>query len=393
MSTESTAGAAETGPQGERDRAAPRPRRTLVAAVAAIAVAGIFAATTRFSISGHWQGLFLLHGKTGGRLELKDDLFLGDGPRLLYGVSFSRVRRLVSATAAPQAGVSSLELDWDEKEGNGVVRNHLADGTELVTLFGRYEDSEGATPRGLFVGGALPDIAADGALQNESGMAYRDARGWHHVWCNVNEGIVDIARLATAYPSAWRFLGSRVLVRDDARLVLESSHELAFSGTTLHMERFAYFRAGQPWFKLGVHIVNAGEVPVGFVYAYGDEPWVGEFGSAAGNVGWTASGIVSVEGLISPRTTRYAGIYDVDSQTANFMAWPGDAVPDAVYFSNRSGAPRTATAPLASNEIFIGSEWTVPKLGPGEARSVLLVLGLAEVDPAQGPRLPAGFAP
>lgn len=364
-------------------------RRRLALAVAGIAIAGLFAAATRISISGHWQGLFLLQGKDGVRLELKDDLFLGDGRRLLWGVSFGRMRRLVAGTGAERAG-PALEWEWDEAEGNGIVRNHLGDGTELVTLFGRYEDSEGRTPRGLFVGGALPDIAA-GTFMNESGMAHRDARGWHHVWCNVNEGVYDSARRAISYPSAWRFLGSRVLVPDAARLVLESTHEVEVSGTILRMERFAYFRAGQSWFKLGIHLVNAGDASARFAYVYGDEPWVGDFGSAAGNVGWTASGLVKAEGPVDVEVGRFVGVYDVDSQTANFLAWLGEAKPDAVYFSNHPGAPVTRGAPLASNEIFVGAEWRVAQLPPGGSWSVLLAIGLAEVDREAGPRLPRGF--
>jgi len=392
MSEPSESGAAEGGSAvgpGSRRRGL---RPALVAAAVGMAAVGLLFAATSVSIAGHWQGLFLLRGKSGARLELKDDLFLGDGPRLLLGVSFARVRGLLSERGGDRRKLPRLDLEWDENGGNGIVRNHLADGTDLVTLFGRYEDSEGGTPSGLFVGGALPDIAADSVMQNQSGMAYRDARGWHHVWCNVNEAIFDISGRKPSYPSAWRFLGSRVLVRDDARLVLESSHEIAFAGTTLRMERHAYFRAGQPWLKLGINIVNAGEAPARLVYAYGDEPWVGEFGSSAGNIGWTAGGLVRLEGRVDPHAGRFAGIFDVDSQTASFMAWLGDAVPDAVYFSNRPGAPITGNAPLASNEVFLGAEWGA-SLGPGEARSILIALGLAEVDREAGPRLPRGFVP
>lgn len=368
-----------------------RSRARLGFAVAAMAAAGLLAASTRVSLTGHWQGLFLLRGKEGVRLELKDDLFLGDGPRLLWGVSFARVRRLVAGRGAGEPGATRLDLDFDEAEGNGIIRNLLGDGTEVVTLFGRYEDSEGRTPRGLFVGGALPDIAADDHLQNESGMAYRDARGWHHVWCNVNEGVYDTVQGVMIYPSSWRFVGSRVLVRERERLVLASTHEIELSGTTIRMERFAYFRAGEPWFKLGVHLVNAGDQVARFAFLYGDEPWVGDFGSSAGNVGWTARGIVDREGFVETGEDGYAGVYDVDSRTANFLAWLGDEKPIAVFFSNRPAPPRTRDAPLSSNEIFLGAEWKVSSLPPGGSWSLLLAIGLAEVDPVAGPRLPRAF--
>src|SRR5512139_440685 len=107
--------------------ARPRSRLPLVAGVAAVALAGLFAAMTDVSIAGHWHGLFLLRGKGPATLELKDDLFLGDGSRLVAGVSFGRVQRLLSGQASSTEGAPRLELEWDERQGNGLVRNRLAD--------------------------------------------------------------------------------------------------------------------------------------------------------------------------------------------------------------------------------------------------------------------------
>jgi hypothetical protein len=372
--------------RGER-----RARIALGAGLVALALAGLVAAVTRVDIVGHWYGLFLLRGKDGSRLELKDDLVLGDGSRLVAGVQFSSVRRLLGRADAP--GIS-LELDWDERAGSGLVHNRLGDGTELITLFSRYEDSEGIVPHGLFVGGALPDIAADPRAQNESGMSHHDARGWTHIWCNVNEAIWIYGIDRTVYPSEWRFLGSRVLLRSRDRVVLESSHELALEGRRLRMDRFAYFKAGRPFFKLGIQLVNSGEVDVGYDYAYGDEPWVGEFGSADGNLGWIESGLVRVEGSIDPRANRWAGIVDLKTRAADFITWVGDDLPDQVYFSNVSGPPEHVGRPLESNEIFIGVEWRRRQLKPGESRAMLLAIGMADTDPQTGsPRLPEGAEP
>jgi len=375
-------------------RAISSSRLAHLAAIGAIALLGLFAALTEVNVVGHWQGLFLLRGRSGPRLELKDDLFLGDGSRVIASLSFSRARRLLAGGAGAEAGKPWLELDWDEAGGGGIVRNHLPDGTELVTLFGRYEDSQSRTPQGLFVGGAIPDVAADEARANQSGMAHRDSRGWHHVWCNVNEAIFDVVRRQLSYPSAWKLLGTRVLIGDRDRLVIESSHELAISGGPIRMDRFAYFRAGKPWFKLGIQITNTGDDPIHYAYTYGDEPWVGDFGSAAGNVGWTAEGYVRTEEAIDPVANRWAGVLDEDSGVANFIAWVGGDLPDLVYLANAPGAlARGARAPLDSNEIFLGLEWSPRILGPGESRSMLLSLGLAEIGRTGLPAIPAGAGP
>jgi hypothetical protein len=378
---------------GEVDRrGGHRGHVAIGAGVLALALAAVLAAMTRISIAGHWYGLYLLRGKEGAALEVKDDLLLGDGSRLVTGLPFSPIRRLLGARGAGTTA-SRLELEWDAVEGSGLVRNRMADGTELVTLFSRYEDSEGKTPHGLFVGGALPEIAADDSAQNESGMTHHDARGWTHVWCNVNEAMWLPPAPAPIYPSAWTFLGSRALIREPDRVVLESSHALDHEGTRLRMDRFAYFRAGRPYFKLGIRIVNLGDRATSYRYAYGDEPWVGEFGSAAGNSGWIAAGLVQQETLVDPRANRHAGILDSDTGVANFISWIGDDLPDAVFFANQPGL-RTPGAPLSSNEVFIGLEWRDRTLGPGEERAILLSIGLADRAPGTGaPVLPEGAGP
>ncbi len=370
-----------------------RPRLAPALGIAAVVLAGVFAATTEVGVDGQWQGVFLLHGKEGLPLELKDDLFLGDGSRLIVGVSFSRIRKVLRGAGPSHPGEPWLDLDWDEATGSGMVWNHLADGTDLVTSFSRYEDSDGKTPRGLFVGGALAEIAEGEGSQNESGMSFRDARGWHHVWCDVNEALLDLERIT--YPGSWRFLGSRVLIHDRDRIVLESSHEIPLKGGDLRMDRFAYFRAGKPWFKLGIRIVNAGDAPVRFSYAYGDEPWVGEFGDASGNIGWIRGAVLRTEATIDPRENRWAGILDERSHVANFIAWIGDELPDRVYFSNEAGSAELKPGrPLASNEVFIGLEWLRRELQPGAGTSILLAVGLANVGSGTlQPELPAGAGP
>ncbi|HSM92608.1 MAG TPA: hypothetical protein VLT47_06925 [Anaeromyxobacteraceae bacterium] len=364
--------------------AAPHRARTAVALVALALAAALFA-STHVRITGGLYGVYLLTSASGRPLEIKDDLLLGDGPRLLGGIDFSWIQdRLHAADALPR-----LDLDWDEEEGSGIVTSHLADGRKVQTLFGRYVDSEGRTPHGLFVGGAIPEVSAS-REQNQSGMALHDARGWHHVWCNVNEGLLDLASGRMLFPGDWRFLGSRVLVDAPDRVVIESSHEVALASGPLRVERYAAFRSGRPFFRLGINFVNVGDQPVTIAYAYGDEPWVGEFGSAAGNVGWVDRGLVEVVTGVDPRVERWAGILDKKSGVANFMAWAGASPPDLVYFGNHPGtpAPEEAGAPLTSNEIFIGAEWRDRTLEPGETFTLRLTLGLAASRPDGFPAVP-----
>lgn len=352
----------------------------------------LFAASTQLVIQGSWRGLYLLRSERGRPFLLKDDLLLGEHPRLMASVSFGAARRLLSPAPGAAGSGPALTLEWDQRTGSGLVRNRLADGTELLTLFSRYRDSDGLQPHGLFVGGALPEVSADAGAQEQSGMAFQDARGWAHVWCNVNEGLEDELAHAAWTPTRWRYLGSRVLVREPGQVTLESSHELSLAGGLLRVDRFAAFVAGEPFFRLTIRLRNLGPGAVGYTYLYGDEPWVGHFGSAEGNIGWRPGALLRAETPVEP-AAGVAGILDERSGLASFIAWSGGEPPDFVYVSNQGGQMASAgqRLPLTSNEIFIGLEWMRRSLGPGQGRTMALALGMARADPATGiPVAPAG---
>jgi hypothetical protein len=352
-------------------------------AVGALGVLAFALALTRVEVSGAWYGLYLLHGAGAAPLELADDLLLGEGNRVIAGVSFSRVREVTQSGDRLRGGDAWLESEWDAALGRGIVRNHLADGTELVTLLSRYHNGgdDGEDRHGVFLGGSIPDVALDVSLQNQSGMAYRDRQGrWFHIWCNANEAIWDVARGREIDTWEYRYVDSHVVVHDARRVVIESEHEVFVSGVPLRMNRVAQFTAGAPYVLLGVTLENVGASPVRFMFLYGDEPWVGDFGVSAGNLGWTSDGVFADEARIDHVSHRWAGIVDTKSGKANFLAWLGKELPTLVYVSNAVGKI-VPGVPLASDEIFIGTEWHW-ELAPGDSRHLLLAIGMAGRDPA-----------
>jgi hypothetical protein len=140
-------------------------------------------------------------------------------------------------------------------------------------------------------------------------------------------------------------------------------------------------------------LTSLGPGEIRYAYLYGDEPWVGFFGSADGNVGWVEEGVLPFETSIDPATHRWAGILDRKTGLANYLGWEGGEAPSEVYVSNSLGrwAPAEDRVPLASNEVFLGLQWRERHHLPGEARSYRLAIGLADLDPATGrPRRPAG---
>ncbi len=375
-----------------RGQGAWRHRALLAVALGLLGLGCLAAATTQMAIEGSWRGLYLLRSESGRPFLLKDDLLLGEHPQLVGSLSFAWARRFLTARPGPDGAGPTLTLEWDARAGGGLVRNRMADGTELLTMFGRYRDSDGKRPHGLFVGGAVPEVAADAGALDQSGMAYRDARGWSHIWCNVNEGLEDELGTSSWPPGRWRFLGSRVVMQEPGRVALESNHELELAGGRLRIDRFASFVAGEPFFRLTIRFKDLGPGPVSYTYLYGDEPWVGHFGSAEGNIGWRPGELLRYETGVEPGG-RVAGILDEKSGLANFIAWGGAETPGFVYVSNRGGevANPRRRVPLTSNEVFIGLEWLRRRLEPGQERTLELTIGMARLDPVTGlPMAPPG---
>jgi hypothetical protein len=367
---------------------------TLIAAVALLLLVSL---TTRFNFTGHLEGIFLLKGKDRYLLELKDDLYLGDGSRLILSFDPDAIEFLLRLRhrLTHKPGEVCLDYAWHGRDGSGYVRNYLPGGRQLVTFFSRFTDDSGAYSRGLFVGGGLPgDVKGDDSLRlSETGMAYFDGKRWYHIWCNANEGLASGTTMKDVVPSTWRFLGSKVINEGHDRLAITSSHVAVVDGVPLRVDRFAYFTAGEPYFILTINIKNTGDRPVSYVYCYGDEPWLGEFGSSKGNVGWVKDQVIDYAQWVDNYRYSYAGLYDYGNdaigeghnfaKVANFIEWLGDNVP-MVYFSNGpADFPRLGggKVPLASNTRFIGLQWGPQELKPGQSERYALAIGMAGYNP------------
>lgn len=373
----------------------PSSRRRVVFVIAGILLALLF--LVRLNIKGRFGGLFLLEGKGWRLLELKDDLYLGDGTRMIAGIDFGPIRRKVYEKHYPEKLLPSLELEWDEASGSGYVIGRQSGGRQLVTHFGRFLSDDGEETKGLFVGGGLPETVRDDNVVklSETGMAYFDGRRWLHIWCSSNEAILstsDASKLS--YPTEWRFIGSRVMHDGPRHVVLSSTHVAQLDGMPIRIERFAYFHAEESYFRLGIRIRNEGDRAVPVVYLYGDEPWLGDYGSSKGNVGWTSRGLVYTAASIDPVSHSYAGMFDCGNplvsprrdftRAANFIEWLGSNKPSLVYFGNGAGfneIEAAAGTPLSSDERFIGLQWGPRTLAPGEETAIFLAIGMADVDP------------
>ena len=370
-------------------------RNVFVVSVMVITISLLF--KVRFDIKGHFDGIFLLKGLHDGTYELKDDLYVGDAERIISYIDFADPRYRISRMFNHfKLGQAHLYYEWDAKDGSGFFRNFFPNGTQLLTCFGRFEDGKTKEPvQGLFVGGGLPAsvIGRNDWFMNETGMAYFDGSRWYHIWCNVNEGLYAIKNFKI-YDTQWKFLGSKVIDESRFSVVVSSSHQLADGATPLRMDRYVYINAGEPYFFLTIKLTNTGQIPVEFIYTYGDEPWVGNYGSSKGNVGWVKDRLINYEMQIDSSIYSYAGFYHYGNDaigeghnfthTANFIEWFGKDKPD-VYFANAGGNLRDTTGkakiPLSSNERFIGLEWKPKVLYPGQSIVYNLAIGKADYNP------------
>jgi len=280
---------------------------------------GLILATVKVNISGTYEGIFFLKGKDGAVLEVRDDLFLGEEDRYIAGIDLEREKDFLSglfeAHTTTTTNRSSLSYEWNSKRGEGFVHNYLPHGRQLLTMFSRFIDDGGKETSGLFVGGGLPSVVRENDMvkKNETGMAYYDGLRWYHIWCNSNE-LISNSRNEAIFPSSWKFLGSRILHDNIEDLFIESSHEIMIDGVPLHMTRTAVFNAGKTYFVLTIRIRNMGNRPTTYYYLYGDDPWVGHYGTSVGNVGWSSDGVSEIlyqyKGKLNTKKLHYAGLFD-----------------------------------------------------------------------------------
>jgi hypothetical protein len=367
----------------------------IVSAVLTVVVLGL---SVKWDFTGDWEGIYLLSRDRWG-FEVTDDLFPEDSDRFLAGISLGNIPGEHHNLSARN---SSLHLAWNAAEGRGFIKNVYADGRKLLINLSRFKTVEGTLVSGVFVGGGLPTSDPDynPADRNETGMAYFDGKRWYHIWCYVNEALSSLANpSAIVGPEHWQFLGSRVIENSSSEFTIQSRHSAVVAGIPLRITKYLFYEAGNSYFTLVTQVSNVGNKPLTLLYMYGDEPWLGDYGSAEGNVGWTKGGLIRTEQFVDTRTNSYAGFFDYGNDLAgeahdytlkaNFIEWDAASRPESAYFSNFVGhfslpGVDGHKTPLASRDCrFLGLQWR-KTLAPRQAFSFKIAVGLADNNPATG---------
>jgi hypothetical protein len=357
-----------------------------------------------FDLGGHFEGFYLLREKNSGKYEIADHLFVGREKQVVYAMDLTNKYYKVAREFLPKhnENYNHLHCDWNPRDGNGMVSSYFADGTALVTYLGRYLDDEKEV-HGIFVGGGLPETVESNVNynMNNSGMTYFDGKRWYHIWCSVNEGIGSAVSGISFTPSHWEFIGSGVEQKSADKVTITSSHKAYIDNVPVRVDRKIRFTAGQTYFNLEITITNIGAVPVFYSYLYGDEPWIGYYGTSLGDVGWVKDRIVSYEEMIDTTKYSYVGMADIGNRIigeqpiytnlADFIEWFGPERPAYAYFTNDLNHMPEANkkVPLESNVRFVGITWQ-RRLVPSESSTIRIAVGMARLNSKTGiPEKPA----
>jgi len=373
-------------------------KRVLVICIIFAALAFVANHFVVFNIAGQFEGLYLTRHSGTKVYELSDHLIVGKQKDLIFARNLRNSHYRMAKRIFPKLdkGFNHLHTEWDPWTGIGLVSSSFPDGTGLVTYLGRYLDRDDEV-HGLFVGGGVPETveSSNNYNMNNSGMTYFNGKRWYHIWCSVNEGIGSTVTETVLTPSQWEFIGSGVEQRSSEKVTITSKHRAVIDEIPVIISRKMHFAAGESYFTLEIKIENSGSKPLDLFYIYGDEPWVGFYGTSLGDVGWVKDRIVPYEEIIDTKKYSYIGMADIGnrvigeepiySNLANFIEWFGSDSPNIAFFTNdlRRLPVADKRVPLESIERFMGLQWE-RRLNPGAVTIIRLAIGMAAFNPETG---------
>ncbi len=338
-------------------------------------------------------GVFILKKEKGFGLRIVNDIYPSELKHKIISFHFSPFTKNFFVRKNSRNIFPRLNYIWDKKRGRGFVINYLEENKILLTVLSRFKTDTDETTSGIFIGGEIPEseFERETNKMNNTGMAYYDGTRWYHIWCTANEGLASGSDMTPISPVTWKFNGSEVLKATSQTVILKSKHIALTDGNPLYIERFGIFIAGKPFMILVQRITNTASNPVGFYYVYGDEPWLGNYGSSMGNIGWVRDRLIKYEEEIDTKKYQYFGFYDYGNDVigeghhytgmASFIEWLYNE-PDVAFIVNQeNGVIKRARKkyPLKSElNRFIGCQWGPVYLKPKESFVMALAIGMAK---------------
>ncbi len=323
--------------------------------------------------------IYFLKDDSGFRIST--DITFNEIDSLVFRIDATGLFNRLFETVSAASDRPVLDVRYDTDSGKGLIKEFRPDGSRLEISLSRF-DEDGIAPAGLIIGGDFPPGDA-GVHREGGGMAFYDGSQWIHLWCTANEGIAS-ANGGTVYePHKWTHLSSRILKRSFEEVILESNHTVSLVNDPVSITRRIHAVAGDNYVTLTIKITNSGKKAILYDYAYGDEPWIGRFGTSEGEVGWHEDGLVVRETFLDPHKYSLIGFADIGnvqagetgeySQYANFIQWI-DTIPSQVYFSNDFYYVRNRVLDSRDNRV-LNVVWKEQYLAPGESNSYHLRIG------------------
>lgn len=308
---------------------------------------------------------------------------------------------LTGCEAGPEGAAGLVENAWDPGVGRGLVRVTTAAGERIEV---HLHDGFAGYSGGLLLG-ALNEAAY--TLRPPGGDAETPPVT---LWCAQDESIYR-RDVGLEYAHGWsenfgrgpdgvslRYLGGAVVAEDERGVILAAEN----GASPFHLARWLWVRPdGTVLVRL--EVTNVGRDPVSFELWTGDDPWVGGYGTARGDVGWVPGRLVTNETSIAPDEADCLGIADLqgsgDGSGGRLTAAdclclsPRLPAPDLVLFANGFAHAEDEIDPSRPLEgdtmTAFNLGWVDRSLAPGETLALGYALGAADLGDGQGaPRAP-----
>jgi len=339
----------------------------------------LFVAFRYLHVSTNSAVIYVLKDDSG--LRIAKNITFSEAESLVYRFDATPLFNWIFEEIASATNRAYLDVEFDEENGKGVLKEFRPDGSVLEVALSRF-DGEGISPSGLIIGGDFPP--GDSEMHREGGgMALYDGSRWIHLWCTANEGIAASGG-GTVYETwKWKYLSGRIVKETFDEILLESKHAVFINGVPVKITRWLGMKAGEDHLTLRIQVMNTGSSALLFDYAYGDEPWVGLFGSSEGEIGWHEGGWITRESYIDPLKYPVVGFSDIGNSEAgeestytgysNFIQWMGP-VPSQVYFSNDFYRVTNRVLDSPDNRV-LNIVWKNQFLAPGQEWNFGLRIG------------------
>ena len=312
------------------------------------------------------------------------DLMFEEAGSLVFRLDATPLLNKLFEAAAVATESPYIDSRYDAKYGKGIIKQFRPDGSRLELSLARY-DEFGVHPHGIIIGGDFPPGDLDSAQGREgSGMALYDGKDWIHLWCSANEGIAVSGGGLVYEPHKWQYVSGKTVKKTLSEVIFESTHRVIMAGTEVLITRRLGLKAEDDFVTLSISVTNSGGRPLLYDYAYGDEPWVGKFGSSIGDVGWYPGGWVDEERYVDPEIHNIAGFADIGNRRAgdpgeysgyaNFIQWEGSR-PTMAYFSNDFHSVRPGRPLSSRDNRILNIVWKNQKLEPGRTLEYRLHIG------------------